>query len=544
MVTLLVSSLAHSTLGILPPSTQSEIENEQAKRLQVIEEMKRGLNKLTDVTELPQVAIDEQESCFHVERIEFEGNTAFTSEDILNWLTFEPACIGLTRINDYLRVITNGYVEAGYVTSRAFLVPQDLASKALKVVILEGKLEKLLFNGVPQSFLYSAFPSLEGELLNLRDIEQGLDQINRLNRYNAQIKLLPGSEQGYSVANIQTGIGTFGNAGVTFNNSGQESTGEKLISYSFNGENLLGALEKWTLNGSKSSEFVGERDSESLYLSVDAPIGYWNVGYATSYSTYKTSFESRGLVIDSNGITNSHDVSLRWLFHRDGYGKSVIGVKVNHRRNKNYLMSSLIETSSRNLSSASLTLELSRRLWGGFFTLSPSFSLGTDWFGGEKSRGTVNTPSAQFYKSTLTASTTYPLSGNANYTSTLFSQWSNDTLYGSQRLSIGGEYSVRGFKDVSISGDEGYYWRNDLSYFLGDVPLLGNTRAKWALDTGTIVTDSNDALERGSLIGTSFGISTSSRHTSTDFTIGFPIAAPSRLNADDYIIYYRLNLTY
>lgn len=61
MVTLLVSSLAHSTLGILPPSTQSEIENEQAKRLQVIEEMKRGLNKLTDVTELPQVAIDEQD---------------------------------------------------------------------------------------------------------------------------------------------------------------------------------------------------------------------------------------------------------------------------------------------------------------------------------------------------------------------------------------------------------------------------------------------------------------------------------------------------
>ncbi|WP_375748933.1 ShlB/FhaC/HecB family hemolysin secretion/activation protein [Vibrio sp. HN007] len=540
-----LSSVAHSEpAGRLAPSTQSDIENQQAQRLQDIEDAKQSLETLVPTQTLPQSVVDDEEQCFQVERIELEGNTVFTSDTLLDLLDFEPACIGLTRINDYLRIITNGYVEAGYVTSRAFLVPQDLSSGALKVVVLEGRLEALLFNGEPQTFLSQAFPGMEGGLLNLRDIEQGLDQINRLRRYNAQIQLLPGSKQGYSVVDIKTGTGTFGSFGVGFNNSGQASTGEELLSYTLSGENWLGLLDKWTLNGSKSAEFIDSRDAESLYFSLDVPVGYWNIGYATSYSTYKTSINSRGMTITSNGKTNSHDVSLRWLFHRDGLGKSALSAKVNHRREKNYLLGNLIETSSRNLSSASMTLELSRRMWGGFFALSPSLVVGTDWFGGEEDGETGKVPSAQFYKSTLTASVTYPLPAQLSYTSTVFSQWSNDTLYGSQRLSIGGEYSVRGFKDVSISGDEGYYWRNDLTYPLGEVPYLGHVRTQWAMDTGTIVPDSTDAFERGSLWGTSFSLSTANPTLSTGLTVGFPMAAPSRLKVDDYVLYYRLNLTY
>ncbi|GEK16004.1 hypothetical protein AFI02nite_40400 [Aliivibrio fischeri] len=64
-----------------------------------------------------------------------------------------------------------------------------------------------------------------------------------------------------------------------------------------------------------------------------------------------------------------------------------------------------------------------------------------------------------------------------------------------------------------------------------------------ALDTGTIVKDSQDAYERGSLLGSSLSLNTQAKYVSSSLTIGLPIEAPSRLNADDYVVYYRVDIS-
>ena len=38
------------------------------------------------------------------------------------------------------------------------------------------------------------------------------------------------------------------------------------------------------------------------------------------------------------------------------------------------------------------------------------------------------------------------------------------TLFSPQRTSLGGLSSIRGYKDQSLSGDSGGYWRNDLRW--------------------------------------------------------------------------------
>ncbi len=115
---------------------------------------------------------------------------------------------------------------------------------------------------------------------------------------------------------------------------------------------------------------------------------------------------------------------------------------------------------------------------------------------------------------------------------------------GSQRLSIGGLYSVRGFKDTSISGDQGYYWRNEITHRLGQLPYIGNVSTQWAIDTGSIVKDSRDALEKGSLMGTYVAINTRSTLLSSQFSIGLPIETPSRLKGDDYVVNYQLTMAF
>ncbi|NOI81670.1 ShlB/FhaC/HecB family hemolysin secretion/activation protein [Vibrio tubiashii] len=541
-VYLLWAKLAVANTPLGPLATQ-DIERQQQERLESLNESNESLQKLIPSQVIPDPEFEADSTCVQIEAITFSGNKIYDNSTLKSISEFKPGCITLTQINEYLRLISNHYIEAGYVTSRAFMTPQDLSSGVLNIVILEGKVEKVLWNGEERQWLKMAFPMIADTVLNLRGIEQGLDQINRLSRYNATIKLLPSSKQGYSVVDLQTAEGQLGSIGVGFSNSGQKSTGEEQIAINLSGENFFKWLDKWTLSATQSAAFVDSKQSDSLYLGVDVPIGYWNVGYRTSYSTYKTTFTNSGFTFDSSGKTNNYYLDSKWLFFRDGTSKSALKLTASHRREKNYILGNLVEASSRNLSMLSLAWEHSTRVGGGFLTVSPNISIGTDWFGGEENLSSdPSVAKAQFRKGMLTGSYTYPFTPKLTLISTLFGQWTNDTLYGSERVSIGGEYSVRGYKGTSLSGDEGYYWRNDVTYQIGQWPYVGAISAQVAVDTGSIAEDSEDQYEGGSLMGSSFALRTSQKHASSSFTLGLPIAAPSRLKKDDFVVYYRIDL--
>lgn len=529
----------------ISPSTQIEIEREQQQRLLDLEAAKSELENITPTKTMPIEIPVEEGACFELITITitFTGNTVFSDEELMSLIEFSPKCIGLSHINNYLKVITNKYVSEGYVTSRAFLTPQDLSKGTLEIVIVEGKLEAFLLNGSQAPSLEMALPNLINGLLNLRDIEQGLDQINRLSRYNAKIKMLPGSKPGYSIVNIETHEGSFGSASIGFNNGGQKSTGETQLNMSLSADNVLGLLDNWSLSGSKSSEFATEFDAESLSLGVSIPYGYWTTSFRTSYSSYLTTFENNSMTFDSTGRTNTHDLSTKWLFHRDDISKSSLKLGVNHRREKNYILGSLLTGSSRNLSSFSIGLEHSTRLLGGFLTVSPQYVRGAKLFNSETDENKRSgLPSSEFDKGTVTLNYSHSLTDRIAVNTSLFGQWTTDNLYGSQRMSIGGEYSVRGFKETSISGDEGYYWRNDATMQLAQHPLFGRVSAQFAIDTGAISPDKFDDYERGHLTGTSLTLRTANQHWSSSFSAGFPIDAPSRLNVNDYSLYYRIDL--
>ena len=542
LVYLLWAKLAVANTPLGPLATQ-DIERQQQERLESLNESNESLQKLIPSQVIPDPEFEADSTCVQIEAITFSGNKIYDNSTLESISEFKPGCITLTQINEYLRLISNHYIESGYVTSRAFMTPQDLSSGVLNIVILEGKVEKVLWNGEERQWLKMAFPMIADTVLNLRGIEQGLDQINRLSRYNATIKLLPSSKQGYSVVDLQTAERQLGSIGVGFSNSGQKSTGEEQIALNLSGENFFKWLDKWTLSATQSAAFVDSKQSDSLYLGVDVPIGYWNVGYRTSYSTYKTTFTNSGFTFDSSGKTNNHYLDSKWLFFRDGTSKSALKLTASHRREKNYILGNLVEASSRNLSMLSLAWEYSTRVGGGFLTVSPNMSIGTDWFGGEENLSSdPSVAKAQFRKGMLTGSYTYAFTPKLTLTSTLFGQWTNDTLYGSERVSIGGEYSVRGFKGTSLSGDEGYYWRNDVTYQIGQWPYVGAISAQVAVDTGSIAEDLEDQYEGGSLMGSSFALRTSQKHASSSFTLGLPIAAPSRLKKDDFVVYYRIDL--
>lgn len=531
-----------SSAALLSPAVKSDIETEQAKRLQSLEASRQAIEQLQALP-LPAPVLPAQDAqCFVIQKLTLRGNQHIATEILLAAIDFRAGdCIGIKAINNMLKIVTNTYIDKAYVTSRAVLLPQNLSNGELVVDVLEGKLESLQENGMPSSGLQHLFPGESGRILNLRDIEQTLDQMNRLSRYNATVQMLPGTRPGFSLVDIQTRAGVWWRGELGYSNSGQDSTGKEQLSVTLVAEDLLGLYESWSLSGAKSAEFVDSRDSQSLQLGWGMPFGYWTLNYQYAYSDYLTTVNSQNFSFESSGKTQRHALDSQWLFHRDSISKSSLRVVIGYDHEKNFIDKTLLNGSSNERASVTLAAEHSTRLAGGFLTMSPLYERGLAIPG---YRTVPGSPEEEFNKGTVTVNYTYPLSPDWVFSTTLFTQIAAKSLPGSERLSIGGEYSVRGFQGQSLSGDAGYYWRNDLNYHLGQWPYLGQLDLNVALDTGAIHPDNTDPFERGHLTGGAVGLRAQSGFYQSTVLAGWPIEHPSWMSADDYSLNYRFSLRF
>ncbi|MCU4029248.1 POTRA domain-containing protein, partial [Enterobacter roggenkampii] len=157
---------------------------------------------------------------------------------------------------------------------RAFLTEQDLSGGQLNIVVLEGRLEAIRLEGETPRMLKMAFPGRVGGILNLRDIEQGMEQINRLRADPVQIEILPGTQAGYSIVNLTAKPEFPLSASVSLDNSGQKSTGEDQLSGVLTANNMLGLADKWFVSGGRSSDFASAYDAQNFQAGVSVPFGY------------------------------------------------------------------------------------------------------------------------------------------------------------------------------------------------------------------------------------------------------------------------------
>ena len=180
----------------------------------------------------------------------------------------------------------------------------------------------------------------------------------------------------------------------------------------------------------------------------------------------------------------------------------------------------LIEASTRRLSMGNLDLSHSRRQWGGIWLLGLGYERGLTWFGALKDDPDRDSeaPKAQFRKWTCNGSYQLPFdvwSQAFVWTAETRAMYSPDTLYGTERFGLGGAYSVRGFRDETLSGERGFYLRNEIGWslvkadFWGDPILkaaIGGVTPYIAYDWGRVGGGTAEALERGVLSGMSVGL--------------------------------------
>jgi len=532
-----------------------ELIRERQERL--LQEQERRLDELRQLPgKAPQSAAEplvQDERCFDIQQIELSGASLLGPADqAAIFAPFVGQCLGVSQLNQLLKVITDHYIGRGYVTTRAYLPQQDLASGTLQVIVVEGRLEGLNSSELAsERELAMGFPGQTGQVLNLRELEQLVEQLNRLPSRQAQLELLPGEQVGGSRVQLQGQRSKPWRVSLARHNDGQLSTGEQQWGLGLDWDSPLGLADQLSLRAGRDALSDRYRHSHNQSLNYSLPYGWWSFNYSYSQSYYRTQSEANGFAFETDGDSATHALRAERVLHRDSLSKTAVNLGVSHLRSNNFILGNRIDVSSQRLSEAQLGFNHGRRIGSAFVNLDAGWQQGTGAFDAQR-RGDPQggEPVARYNKYSLTLSYLQPfqLWGESfSFDSLASGQRSEDVLFSPQRISVGGLSSVRGFKEQSLSGDSGGYWRNQLRWSRPVAweplrPVVQEYGVAFAYDVGVISGGRYNPDQHGRLSGNAVELSARGQHLAASVTLARSLERPEAIARQEHPLYFRVDL--
>ena len=413
-----------------------------------------------------------------VREIRITGSTVFSAEELAKiaapYLNREVSSEDL----EALRVaLTLHYVNNGYVNSGVILPDQTLTDGAVTFQVIEGSLTRIELQGnrwFRSSYLQKRFFLDAGPPLNINDLQNRLQLLledSRIQRLNAELK--PGPMRGESILDVRIEERTPYKLWLEFNNYQSPSVGEKRGIVTLEHQNLTG-------NG----DFLTGRYGRSEGLD---PL--FDIKYSLPLTAYDTalSFQYRRNVItvieqpfqalDINSKSNVYSIALRQPVYRtlsSEIALELIGERLS-------LATSLLgeqfslEPGARNGKSVVSALRLGQewvyRTQNQVIAARSRFSFGINALG-----ATINQdglPDGKFFAwlgQFQWVRRLGVLDSYAIFRSDL--QLSDNPLLSLEQISVGGRFSVRGYRENTMLRD-----RALITSVETRLPLLRNYRA-------------------------------------------------------------------
>jgi hemolysin activation/secretion protein len=259
--------------------------------------------------------------------------------------------------------------------------------------------------------------------------------------------------------------------------------------------------------------------------------------------------------------------------------KANLGLNLQIRDTENWIRDIRSEVGSRRASNVNLSWNNTLYHSHGTLIVRPSYQRGLDWFGSRKDPDDIMRaePHLQYdmLKLYMYSSMRFNAGIPVTWNVTADSQYSFNNLYGVDRQSLGGEWTVRGFRNSAISGDRGFYVRNDFRLPIWNLTpnivtnrelmgrgggwsangMLNRTQLAFFGDYGyvrnayKILPDPYNSNE-GQMAGAGIGLHYGGRHVNWSLTYARTLMSPEYLQTRDAVdkekhsIYWRISATY
>ncbi len=393
---------------------------------------------------------------------------------------FLGKCFEATVLSEVVAAVNRYYQDRGHVTTQVAVPKQNMQSGVLELKIIEGKIEKISLNQdrlIEKMQEFTAFGNIEGDDLNVHDINQGLYQINRLSSNSAVMKISPGSADGESLVTIENNKKFPAHLTIGEDNLGNEFTGIRRNSFSGSFDNLLFLNDSINLNYTTNlKDDSSLKDIKSFSSGISIPFGYNTFSFDYSKSEYLGTVVGNS-VKKSTGFSDQKKFGIDRVLNNSTNFRLSANSSLTIKETASYQDKVKIEVSERKLVIGNFGFAISSYLNDTTnIYLKPSYSRGLKILNAKQDLKNVSasTPKAQFevfklYASASKRMTIPKLNAPVTFTTEMDSQFGKSNLFGSEQFSVGGYYSVRGFRENYITGDSGYSFRNKFNVNLGSI---------------------------------------------------------------------------
>ncbi|HEA8558767.1 TPA: ShlB/FhaC/HecB family hemolysin secretion/activation protein, partial [Escherichia coli] len=325
--------------------------------------------------------------CFQIKQTELEGADALP-----HWLPLQKIangavghCLGAKGINLLMSTLQNRLVDHGYVTTRVLAPSQDLKSGILRLVIIPGVVRHVRLTPDSDDYiqLYSSFPAHEGSLLDLRDIEQGLENMQRLPGVQADMEIVPGEQPGESDILITRKQDKYWRLGFSLDDSGTRSTGRYLGGITFSLDNPFSLSDLLYVSATHNFPHYGGKGSKNYTAHYSVPFGYWQFSVTASDYDYHQTVAGAVEDYQYSGESQNLGMQLSRVLHRNGTQKTVLTYDVQARRSRNYINDTEIQVQRRQTAAWRLGLQHRHYISQATLDAGVSWQRGTRWFGAQ-----------------------------------------------------------------------------------------------------------------------------------------------------------------
>ncbi|KDA67434.1 hemolysin secretion/activation ShlB/FhaC/HecB family protein [Escherichia coli 1-182-04_S1_C2] len=411
--------------------------------------------------------------CFQIKQTELKGADALP-----HWLPLQKIangavghCLGAKGINLLMSTLQNRLVDHGYVTTRVLAPSQDLKSGILRLVVIPGVVRHVRLTPDSDDYiqLYSSFPAHEGSLLDLRDIEQGLENMQRLPGVQADMEIVPGEQPGESDILITRKQDKYWRLGFSLDDSGTRSTGRYLGGITFSLDNPFSLSDLLYVSATHNFPHYGGKGSKNYTAHYSVPFGYWQFSVTASDYDYHQTVAGAVEDYQYSGESQNLGMQLSRVLHRNGRQKTVLTYDVQARRSRNYINDTEIQVQRRQTAAWRLGLQHRHYISQATLDAGVSWQRGTRWFGAQPAPEEIFGEATALSKILqMNASFNLPFTlaeQPFSYSFRYQRQLSNTPLTPQEQFAIGNRWTVRGFDgERTLNASNGWYIRNDLAW--------------------------------------------------------------------------------
>lgn len=462
---------------------------------------------------LIDVPSDKNGTSFYIKQIQLDGVPKELS--FLNKIArkHEQKHVTVSDITNIRNAFQRKLLDKGFVTSQVYIPEQNLNAGTLQFMVMPGRVEDIRYSASSAHGPWrTAFSVRPGDILNIRDVEQGLEQMKRVSSQSVTMKLLPGTSVGTSIIELTIKQDKPVHGSISIDNSGLESTGVYQGSFTSSFDQVFRANDTFTMSLSGDLSGSGSiKGTRAASLNYVIPHGKDTFSVSFSKSRYHQTIQSDPYDFTYSGKSTTMKAKWNHVWSRTQREKRAFDISISTRHNHRFIND--MEIPVQALRTTSMEFGVSNRKYIGNATLYSrlGFQWGIGALGAQpehKASVAMGGPTSRYHMWLVDVDYRKPfIMGHrpASFTSSFHGQWvqGGKRLYSVDTINIGNRYSIYGFDgEYTLMGDSGWYVRNEVSSV---IPRL-NTEVYLGLDVGAVYGKSTEALVGKTIAGTALGI--------------------------------------